>query len=102
MPNDIVFGIEPWIQFVILVFLGGGLVGVVVRGITRSVRHYESTVPGKIALFFLLPLLLYPPGIGIYFTYYHVDGWWNLGVWFCVFILYQWLIEEGKRTAKNG
>lgn len=102
MPNDIVFGIEPWIQFVILVFLGGGLVGGIVRGIARSIRQCESTVPGKIALVFLLLLLLYPLGIGIYFTYYHVDGWWNLGVWLSVLILYQWLIEEGKRTAKNG
>jgi predicted MFS family arabinose efflux permease len=102
MPNDIVFGIEPWIQFVVLVFLGGGLVGAIVRGIVRSVRHYESTVPGKIALIVLLPLLLYPLGIGAYLAYYHVYGWWNLGVWLCVSILYQWIIEEGKRTAGSG
>ena len=102
MPDEIVFGMEPWIQFVILVFVGGGVVGRILREIVRSVRHYESTVPSKIALVFLLPLLFYPLGIGIYFTYFHVDGWWNLGVWLSVFVLYQWLISEGKRTAESG
>jgi hypothetical protein len=83
-------------------FRRGGVVGGILRGIIRSVRHYESTVPSKIALVFLLPLLFYPLGIGIYFTYFHVDGKWNLGVWLSVLVLYQWLIAEGKRTAEYG
>ncbi|MDN7128248.1 hypothetical protein J6J08_12775 [Pseudidiomarina sp. 1APR75-33.1] len=88
-----------WLQFFLLYFFGGALIGVFIRSVIRSVKYYDSKALGLTSLFLLFPLIYSPLALGAYFSYFKVDGWMNLPLWLAIIFLIFWLESEAKSVA---
>ncbi|WP_417656840.1 hypothetical protein [Pseudidiomarina aestuarii] len=71
----------PWVQFIILYFVVMGLLNILASGMVKISTEIDI---GFITAIFFIPVLaiMFSPILfGLYFTIYHVDGWWNLLLW---------------------